>query len=99
MFCIVLLQDLCDDLEAQEEQLDLVLREIALVSSVASPRVLEELSVDCGRLTDAVGRTKDMIRLKREEKDKGLLEVIQGQCTTPLRPERSSEPFSGGAPL
>ncbi|XP_051942676.1 nesprin-2 [Hippocampus zosterae] len=73
------LQDLCDNLEAQEEQVDLVLREIALVSSVASPLVLEELSEDCGRLTDAVGRTKDMIRLKREEKDRGPLELIQDE--------------------
>ncbi|XP_061531422.1 uncharacterized protein syne2b isoform X2 [Phycodurus eques] len=73
------LKDLCDDLEVQEEHAKLALSEIALVSSVASSQVLEELSVDCGRLTDAITRIKDMIHLKREEKDKGLLKVIQDE--------------------
>lgn len=54
------------------------MKEMALVSSVASPQVLEELSVDCGRLTDAISRTKDMIHLKREERDMGLLKVLKG---------------------
>ncbi|KAM3595037.1 uncharacterized protein V6R79_017444 [Siganus canaliculatus] len=70
------IQDLCDDLDAQEDQAEAVLKEVGLVSSVASPQVVEALSVDCGRLREAISRTKDMIRLKREEKDQGLLKVI-----------------------
>ncbi|XP_077477537.1 uncharacterized protein syne2b [Stigmatopora argus] len=73
------LKDLYDDLEVQEEQVELVVREMALVSSVASPQVLEELSVDCQRLTDAVTHTKETIQLRRKEKDKGLLKVIGDQ--------------------
>lgn len=75
-------QDLCDDLETQEEQAEAVLKEVGLVSSVASPQVLEALSVDCSRLREAIARTKEMIHLKREERDKGLLKVIKGQCVT-----------------
>lgn len=71
-------QDLCDDLEAQEKQAEDVFKEVGLVSNVASPQVLEALSVDCSKLKDAICRTKDMIHLKREERDKGLLEVIKG---------------------
>ncbi|KAL3969167.1 solute carrier family 6 (neurotransmitter transporter) member 19 [Sarotherodon galilaeus] len=70
------IQDLCNDLESQEEQAEAVFKEVGLVSSVASPQVLEALSVDCSRLTEAISRTKDMIQLKREERDKGLLKVI-----------------------
>ncbi|KAG8013457.1 Nesprin-2 [Nibea albiflora] len=73
------IQDLCDDLEAQEEQAEAVLKEVGLISSVASPQVLEALSVDCSRLREAISRTKDMIHLKREERDKGLLKVIQDE--------------------
>lgn len=57
-----------------------MLKEVGLVSSVASPQVLEALSVDCSKLRDAISRTKDMVYLKREERDKGLLKVIRGQC-------------------
>lgn len=77
VLCLTL-QDLCNDLESQEEQAEAVLKEVGLVSSVASPQVLEALSVDCSRLTEAISRTKDMIQLKREERDKGLLKVIGG---------------------
>eukprot|EP00064_Thunnus_orientalis_P017569 superscaffoldBa00003775_g17653 len=73
------IQDLCDDLEAQEDQAEAVLKEVGLVSSVASPQVLEALSVDCSRLKEAISRTKDMIHLKREERDKGLLKVIKDE--------------------
>lgn len=55
------------------------MKEVGLVSSVASPQVVEALSEDCVRLREAVLRTKDMIQLKREERDKGMLQVIQGQ--------------------
>lgn len=54
------------------------MKEVGLVSSVASPQVLEALAVDCRRLRDAISRTKDMIHLKGEERDKGLLKVIHG---------------------
>lgn len=55
-----------------------MLKEVGLVSSVASPQVLEALSVDCSRLREAISHTKEMIHLKREERDKGLLKVIKG---------------------
>lgn len=55
-------------------------KEVGLVSSMASPQALEALSVGCSKLKDAVHRTKDMIHLKREERDKGLIEVIKGWC-------------------
>lgn len=71
-------QDLCADLEAQEEQAEAVLKEVELVSRVASPQVMEALSVDCSRLREAISHTKDLIHLKREERDKGLLKVIKG---------------------
>ncbi|KAM7376415.1 hypothetical protein PAMP_006150 [Pampus punctatissimus] len=73
------IQDLCDDLEAQEEQAEAVLKEVSLVSSVASPEVLEALSDNCSRLKEAISHTKDMIHLKREEKDKGLLMGIKDE--------------------
>ncbi|XP_031729025.1 nesprin-2-like, partial [Anarrhichthys ocellatus] len=73
------IQRVCDDLEAQEEQAEAVLKEVGLISSVASPQVLEALSVDCSRLKEAMSRTRDMIHLKREERDKGLLKVIQDE--------------------
>ncbi|KAM6917368.1 uncharacterized protein PEZ65_013189 [Lycodopsis pacificus] len=73
------MQRVCDDLEAQEEQAEAVLKEVGLISSVASPQVLEALSVDCSRLKEAMSRTRDMIHLKREERDKGLLKAIQDE--------------------
>ncbi|XP_071368199.1 nesprin-2-like [Centroberyx affinis] len=73
------IQDLCEELEAQEEQAEAVLKEVGLVSSVANPQVLEALSADCGRLKEAVSHTKDMIHLKRQEREKGLVSVIQGE--------------------
>lgn len=56
-----------------------MLKEVGLVSSVASPQVMEALSVDCNRLREAISHTKDLIHLKREERDNGLLKVIKGQ--------------------
>ncbi|KAM4540338.1 nesprin-2-like [Fundulus diaphanus] len=73
------IQDLCADLSSQEEQAEAVLKEVGLVSSVASPQVLEELSADCSRLREAIAHTKDMINLKREEEDKGLYKVINDE--------------------
>lgn len=55
-----------------------MLKEVDLVSRVASPQVMEALSVDCSRLREAISHTKDLIHLKREERDKGLLKVIKG---------------------
>lgn len=57
-----------------------MLKEVALVSSVASPDMLEALIEDGSRLKEALSRTGDMIQLKREERDKGLLKVVQGRC-------------------
>lgn len=59
-------------------QAEAVLKEVALVSNVASPQVMEALSVDCNRLREAILHTKYLIHLKREERDKGLLKVIKG---------------------
>ncbi|XP_055361732.1 nesprin-2-like isoform X2 [Betta splendens] len=73
------IQDLCDDLDEQEKQAEDVFKEVGLVSSVASPQVLEALSVDCSKLKDAISRTRDMIHLKREEREKGLLKVIEDE--------------------
>ncbi|XP_047197727.1 nesprin-2 isoform X1 [Hippoglossus stenolepis] len=75
----VQIQDLVTDLETQEQQAEAVLKEVGLVSSVASPQALEALSVDCSRLREAISRTKDMIHLKREERDKGLLKVLKDE--------------------
>lgn len=55
-----------------------MLKEVGMVSNVASPQVMEALSVDCNRLREAISHTKDLIHLKREERDKGLLKVIKG---------------------
>lgn len=74
-------QNLCDELEAQEEQAEAVLKEVGMVSSVASPQVMEALSVDCRRLREAVSHTRDLIHLKREERDRGLIQVLKGTCS------------------
>ncbi|XP_068608266.1 nesprin-2-like [Brachionichthys hirsutus] len=73
------IQRLCNELDSQGEQAEAVMKEVGLVSSVASPRVVEALSEDCVRLREAILRTKDMIQLKREERDKGILQVIQDE--------------------
>lgn len=56
-----------------------MLKEVGLVSSVASPQVMEALSVDCRRLREAISHAKDLIHLKREERDRGLIQVLKGQ--------------------
>lgn len=61
-----------------------MLKEVDLVSRVASPQVMEALSVDCSRLREAISHTKDLFHLKREERDKGLLKVIKGQSSVCL---------------
>lgn len=58
-----------------------MLKEVGLVSSVASPQVMESLSVDCNRLREAISHTKDLIHLKRGERDKGLVQVLKGQTS------------------
>lgn len=70
---------MCEELQAQEEQAHTVLKELALISRVASPKVLEELSASCSRMKESIAQTKDLIHRKREERDKGLLTVINGQ--------------------
>lgn len=72
-------QNLCEELEAQEEQAEAALKEVGLVSSVASPQVMEALSVDGRRLQEAISHTKDLIHLKRAERDKGLVQVLKGE--------------------
>lgn len=58
-----------------------MLKEVGLVSSVASPQVMESLTVDCNRLREAISHTKDLIHLKREERDRGLVQVLKGQTS------------------
>lgn len=73
------IQDLCERVQVQEKQAESVLKEVSLVSSVASPQVLHALSADCSSLRDAVSHTKDMIHQKREEGEKGLLKLINDE--------------------
>lgn len=40
---------------------------------------MEALSVDCSRLREAISYTKDLIRLKRAERDKDLVQVLKGE--------------------
>lgn len=56
-----------------------LLREMGMVSSVASPLVLEELTADCSTLKENIAHTKAMIQLRREEREQGTLKVIRGQ--------------------
>ncbi|PWA22605.1 hypothetical protein CCH79_00020376, partial [Gambusia affinis] len=69
--------DLDADLSSQEEHAEAVLKEVGLLSSVPSPPVLEELSNDCSSLREAIAHTKDIIRLKREERH--LFKVISDE--------------------
>ncbi|XP_027891564.1 uncharacterized protein LOC114155726 isoform X3 [Xiphophorus couchianus] len=71
------IQDLDADLSSQEEHVETVLREVGLMSSVPSSPVLEELSNDCSSLREAIMHTKDIIHLKREERD--LFKVISDE--------------------
>ncbi|XP_043997936.1 nesprin-2-like isoform X3 [Gambusia affinis] len=71
------IQDLDADLSSQEEHAEAVLKEVGLLSSVPSPPVLEELSNDCSSLREAIAHTKDIIRLKREERH--LFKVISDE--------------------
>ena len=79
MYVCVCVQDVCERLQVQEELAASVLKEVSLVSSMASPQVLQALSTDCSRLREAGDYTKDMIHLKREEGEKGLLKLINGK--------------------
>lgn len=68
-----------EELQLQEEQAHAVLKEVGLVSRVASPMALEELSADCSRMEDTIAHTKDLIQLKRDERDKGLIRLLKGE--------------------
>lgn len=56
-----------------------MLKEVGLMSSVASPQVLQTLSIDCTRLRENISHTKYMIHQKREEGEKGLIKVIKSK--------------------
>jgi hypothetical protein len=56
-----------------------VLKEVGLMSSVASPQVLQTLSVDGTRLRENISHTKYMIHQKREEGEQGLIKVIKSK--------------------
>lgn len=56
-----------------------MLKEVGLVSNVASPQVMEALSVDCSRLREAISHTRDLVHLKRAERDQGLVQVLKGE--------------------
>lgn len=70
---------MCDELEVEEEQAEAVFKEVGLVSRVASPQAMEALSADCSRLREAITHTKDLIRLKRDERETSLLRAIEGK--------------------
>lgn len=59
--------------------MEALVKEMGLVSSVASPLVLEELTADCSTLKENIAHTKAMIQLRQEEKEQGMLQVIRGQ--------------------
>lgn len=40
---------------------------------------MEALTVDCSRLREAISHTKELIYLKRGERDKGLAQVLKGE--------------------
>ncbi|RVE56937.1 hypothetical protein OJAV_G00211230 [Oryzias javanicus] len=71
------MQAQCDTLQCQEERVEALLREMGMVSSVASPLVLEELTADCSTLKENIAHTKAMIQLRREEREQGTLKVIR----------------------
>lgn len=66
------------DLELEEEQVESVLKEVGMVSKVANPQVMEALSAECSQLREAITHTKDLIQLKRVEREEGLLRAIKG---------------------
>lgn len=78
-----------EELQVQEEQAHAVLKEVGLVSRVASPKVLEELSADCRRMEDTIAHTKDLIQLKRDGQDKSLIRLLRGECLKDLRSTKS----------
>uniref|UniRef100_A0AAV2JHN9 Uncharacterized protein n=1 Tax=Knipowitschia caucasica TaxID=637954 RepID=A0AAV2JHN9_KNICA len=81
----VLLQEVCEEVQSLEQQSEAVLKEVSLVSSVASPQALEALAEDCIRLRQTLTRTKEMLLLRREEAQQGLLQVLQGTTSSDTR--------------
>ncbi|KAJ7990956.1 hypothetical protein DPEC_G00292250 [Dallia pectoralis] len=73
------MQDLCEQLLDQEEQTSSILKEVGLLSSMASPQLMQFLSADCIRLRETISHSKDMIQRQREEVESDLVKVIKSE--------------------
>ncbi|CAL8302952.1 unnamed protein product, partial [Boreogadus saida] len=72
-----LLQDLSEDLDFQEEKAQGVVRELDLISSVASPEALEPLTQDASRLKHAFSLGRELIQRRRDDQGKDLATAIR----------------------
>ena len=84
------LQDLSEDLDFQEEKAQGVVRELDLISSVASPEALEPLTQDAYRLKHAFSLGRELIQRRRDDQGKDLATAIRG----PLYPDSSHSLFT-----
>ncbi|TRY90471.1 hypothetical protein DNTS_015631 [Danionella cerebrum] len=71
------LQDLCEQLLEQENQAESLLKEINLMSSITGPQVLDELTNHSKRLKNIISETQEMIRQKKEQKQKSFLQTLK----------------------
>ncbi|CAL8274010.1 unnamed protein product [Merluccius merluccius] len=72
-----LLQDLSEDLDLQEDKAQAVVKELALIASVASPQALDPLTQDASRLSDSFSHTRDLIQRRRDDQGKDLVTAIR----------------------
>ncbi|KAG7260919.1 hypothetical protein CRUP_020509, partial [Coryphaenoides rupestris] len=70
-------QDLSEDLDFQEDKAQAVMKELGLISSVASHRVLEPLTQDTSRLHDSFSLTRELIQRRRDDQGKDLLTALR----------------------
>ncbi|KAJ3613146.1 hypothetical protein NHX12_019398, partial [Muraenolepis orangiensis] len=73
-----LLQDLSEDLDFQEDKAQGVVKELGLISSVASPQALDPLPQDASRLHDSISLTRELIQRRRGDQGKDLVTAIRG---------------------
>ncbi|KAG9336609.1 hypothetical protein JZ751_002956 [Albula glossodonta] len=74
------IQELAMRLQAEAEQADSLLKEINLMSSVASPQALQTLTAEGARLKESVHTTQELISQKKEQVERGFLRVIKDEC-------------------
>ena len=75
-------QDLSEDLDLQEDKAQAVVKELGLISSVASPQALDPLTQDASRLSDSFSHTRDLIQRRRDDQGKDLVTAIRGPLYT-----------------